>query len=110
MSWSLRPTWSPIGLRVGAQRVTAVQLDQLGRVRAFASFGRREPDSAISAAEAVRIRAVLDRHGFRGSSVVLAAPRMMVRSTTLELPPAPAPGPTYSNTIINIVTAVAKYI
>ena len=93
MSWSLRPTWSPIGLRVGAQRVTAVQLDQLGRVRAFAACGRREPDAASSAAEAGRSRAVLDRHGFRGSSVVLAAPRMMVRSTTLELPPASSGAP-----------------
>jgi Tfp pilus assembly PilM family ATPase len=93
MNWSIRPTWSPIGLRVSAQRVTAVQLDQIGRVRAFASFGRREPDSPISAAEAVRIRTVLDRQGFRGSSVVLGAPRRMIRSTTLELPPASSGAP-----------------
>jgi len=93
MNWSLRPTWSPIGLRVGAQRVTAVQLDQIGRIRAFASFGRREPDAPISASEALRIRSVLDRQGFRGTQVVLGTPRRMIRSTTLELPPASSGAP-----------------
>ncbi|XOV75792.1 MAG: hypothetical protein ACFHWZ_01930 [Phycisphaerales bacterium] len=76
-----------------AQRVTAVQLDQIGRIRAFASFGRREPDAPISASEALRIRGVLDRQGFRGTQVVLGTPRRMIRSTTLELPPASSGAP-----------------
>src|SRR5690606_4678074 len=61
--------------------------------RAFASFGRREPDSALSELEARRIRAILDRQGFRGSRAVLSAPRSMVRSTSIELPPASSGAP-----------------
>ncbi len=85
MNWSLRPTWSPIGLRVGAGSVTAVRLDQIGRIRAFASFGRREPDAPISA-RSLRIRSVLDRQGSEGPRLFWA-PRRMIRSTTLGCRP-----------------------
>lgn len=84
---------SPIGLDIGPYRVVATQLDGLGRIRAFASFDRREPDSPLSEMEARRIRTVLDRQGFRGSRVVLSAPRSMVRTTTIELPPASSGAP-----------------
>lgn len=85
--------WSPIGLDIGSHRVSATQLDGLGRVRAFASFGRREPETTLSEAEALRIRTVLDRQGFRGDRAVLSAPWGMLRSTQLELPPASSGAP-----------------
>ncbi|MFI4855767.1 MAG: pilus assembly protein PilM [Phycisphaerales bacterium JB065] len=93
MNKHLSLSWSPIGLDIGSYRVVATQLDALGRVRAFASFGRREPESALSELEAHRIRSILDRQGFRGSRAVLSAPRAMVRSTTIELPPASSGAP-----------------
>ncbi|MFG0294245.1 MAG: hypothetical protein ACF8MJ_13980, partial [Phycisphaerales bacterium JB050] len=61
MNKHLSLSWSPIGLDIGSYRVVATQLDALGRVRAFASFGRREPESALSELEAHRIRSILDR-------------------------------------------------
>lgn len=85
--------WSPIGLDIGTHRVCAIQLDALGRIRAFASFARREPESELSTVEATRIREVLDRHGFRGCSAVIGAPIGTVRSTVLELPPASSGAP-----------------
>jgi len=85
--------WSPIGLDISTHRVCAVQLDPLGRIRAFASFARREPQTELSDLEAARIREVLDRHGFRGGNAVVGAPAGTVRSTVLELPPASSGAP-----------------
>ncbi|MFU8829608.1 MAG: pilus assembly protein PilM [Phycisphaerales bacterium] len=93
MRFSLPQAWSPIGLDIGTQRVNAVQLDALGRVRAYAAFARREPEADLTIVEAARIRNVLDRHGFRGCSTVIAAPRHLVRETILDLPPASSGAP-----------------
>jgi len=90
---NLPSAWSPIGLDIGSHRVNAVQLDAIGRVRAFASFGRTQPDSDLTGEETARIRAILDRHGFRGCRAVIAAASIMVRTTVLELPPASSGAP-----------------
>ncbi len=93
MRLNLPSAWSPIGLDIGTHRVNAVQLDAIGRVRAFASFGRSHPDSDLTTEEAARIRSILDRCGFRGSSTVIAANPGMIRTTVLELPPASSGAP-----------------
>lgn len=93
MKMRLPSMWSPIGLDIGPHHVTAVQIDSLGRVRSYASFRRAEADVDLTESEASRIREVLDRCGFRGLRTAIAAPRSMLRSAILDLPPAASGAP-----------------
>jgi len=79
-----------IGVDIGTRSVKAIQLTRGLRgwsIRAAARFPRPQTDAPWSAAEAARIRAVLDRQGFGGSAVVLATPPDRLLSGVLELPP-----------------------
>jgi type IV pilus assembly protein PilM len=85
---------SPIGLDLGARRVKAVQLEQSGpsgwRVVAATSINRVAPGEPMTADEAARIADTLDRLGFGGSRVVVAAPAEKLITGMLELPKAGA--------------------
>src|SRR5688572_9407291 len=85
---------SPIGLDIGARRVKAVQLEQSGgsssgwRVAAVACVNRTAPGKLMAPDEASRLWDTLDRLGFQGSRVVLAAPSDKLITGMLELPKA----------------------
>ena len=108
---------SPIGIDVGARTVKAVQLgrDRWGsgewRVTAAAEVPRDDalppppadqktpaapaarPAFAVSAPEVRRLMGTLERQGFCGTDVVLAAPNDRVVSSMLELPPRSSQAP-----------------
>jgi Tfp pilus assembly PilM family ATPase len=83
---------SAIGLDIGARRVKAVQLEPSTaastgwRVAAAASVNRNAVGQPVSADEVWRICDTLDRLGFVGNRVVLAAPTDKLISGVLELP------------------------
>jgi Tfp pilus assembly PilM family ATPase len=91
-----KKTRSPIGLDIGARRVKAVQLEPTKgdaaptssgwRVAAATSFDRATPGQPVTADEALRLADTLDRLGFTGTRVVLAAPSDKLISGMLELP------------------------
>jgi type IV pilus assembly protein PilM len=98
-----RKSRSAIGLDLGARHVTAVQLEATGaavvsrggapsgwRVAAATRVSRTRPGEPLGPDEAARLRATLDRVGFLGADVVLAAPPEGVLSGVLELPPRTA--------------------
>jgi Tfp pilus assembly PilM family ATPase len=92
--FAARKPRSPIGLDIGARRVKAVQLEQSTgalsgwRVAAVACVNRTTPGQPMSPDEASRLWDTLDRLGFDGSRVVLAAPSDKLISGMLELPKA----------------------
>ena len=85
---------SPIGLDIGARRIKAVQLEPSmnsasgWRVAAVATVSRATPGKPLNAGEAMRLGDTLDRLGFTGTQVVLAAPSDKLISGMLELPRA----------------------
>jgi Tfp pilus assembly PilM family ATPase len=88
-----RQSRSPIGLDVGARRVKAVQLEPTPaaagwRVVAATSINRTAPGEPVTADEAARVADTLDRLGFTGSRVVVAAPADKLIVGMLELPRA----------------------
>jgi Tfp pilus assembly PilM family ATPase len=106
---------SPVGIDVGSRTVKAVQLgrerfgDGRWRVTAAAEVPRDEaapapagapqqppqpkPSYALTASEVGRLIGTLERQGFRGTDVVLAAPNERVYSSMLELPPRSSNAP-----------------
>lgn len=80
---------SPIGLVVGPESASAVQLVRSGqrwRLHAAASLARSQPGAGLTAEEAERLVSVLDRRGFVFGHVVAAAPVGACESAVLELP------------------------
>src|SRR5687768_9086098 len=71
---------SPIGLDIGSRRVKAVQLEHSTqsssgwRVAAVACVNRTTPGQPLAPDEASRLWDTLDRLGFQGNRVVMAAP------------------------------------
>jgi Tfp pilus assembly PilM family ATPase len=94
-----RKSRSAIGLDLGARYVTAVQLERAGggaagggapagwRVAAAARVSRGRAGQPFDAAEASRLCDTIDRLGFTGTDVVLAAPQDKLLAGVLELPP-----------------------
>lgn len=81
---------SPIGVDIGSRMIKAAQLRRAGRswrVEAIASMPRAKEGAPLDAAEAWQLAEVLERQGFAGRRVVLAAPPEMVMAERLELPP-----------------------
>src|SRR5688500_18704538 len=83
---------SPIGLDLGARRVKAVQLEPSAdvasgwRVAAATCVNRAAPGTPFTADEVARVGDTLDRLGFMGTRVALAAPVDKLISAMLELP------------------------
>ena len=108
-------TRSPVGIDVGSRSVKAVQLgrDRFGdgtwRVTAAAEIRRDDtgpapaaaqqppqqprPNYVLTAAEVRRLVGTLERQGFGGNAVVIAAPNERVFSSMLELPPRSSNAP-----------------
>jgi type IV pilus assembly protein PilM len=84
----LRPAHSVIGLDLGSRKVKAAQLHRRRgswRLSAVAEIPRQESQSLIETA--ARIAGVLERHGFSGTRVAIAAPLRKVESGILDVPP-----------------------
>ena len=83
---------SAIGLDIGARRVKAVQLEPSSvaasgwRVAAAASVNRSAPGKPLASDEVARLGDTLDRLGFVGNRVVIAAPSDKLINGVLELP------------------------
>ena len=89
-----RASYSPIGLDVGGRAVAAVQLAGRGQARRIAaSAWLPRAGGEFTADECTRLRGVLERNGFRGTEVVLAAPDAALRTAPLELPPRSSGAP-----------------
>lgn len=115
----LRSAWTPIGLDVGARWIKAAQARRgrhgLELVRAVrlerakatgspaapgplaSSTGAGAPASpsagVLGPTEAERVRGVLERHGFRGQSVVMRVPDTKMVKQVMELPPRQSGAP-----------------
>ena len=89
-----RATYSPIGLDPGSRCVKAVQLVRHGqepwRIAAAAVVENRADEPAACAASLRRLGDVLERQGFVGRRVVVAAPAEKLEGDVLELPPRSA--------------------
>lgn len=89
-----RKSRSAIGLDIGARRVKAVQLEPSTasgsgwRMAASACVSRSAVGQPLTGDEIFRLAGTLDRLGFTGNRVVLAAPADKVFSGMLELPRA----------------------
>jgi Tfp pilus assembly PilM family ATPase len=81
-----------IGLDIDARRINANQLESTSasawRVTAATSIGRAAFGEPVTAEEALRVADTLDRLGFAGSRVVMAAPADKLITGMLELPKA----------------------
>jgi Tfp pilus assembly PilM family ATPase len=83
---------TPIGLDLGARRVKAIQLAPSAvaasgwRVAAAACVSRAAPGTPFTPDEIARLADTLDRLGFTGTRVALAAPSDKLISAMLELP------------------------
>lgn len=87
---------SPIGLDIGSRCIKAVQLarGRSGlRILAAACIDRAGKGGALSSPEAAMLRQIFNRQGFRGRSVVLAAPPERLITSVMELPPRSSGAP-----------------
>ncbi|MFN7021803.1 MAG: pilus assembly protein PilM [Phycisphaerales bacterium] len=89
---------TPVGLTMGARSINAVQLEHVGKtgvpvLAAAAVVPRRRPGAPPDADEVARIAEAMERQGFRGRSVVIAAPCERVLSGVLEVPPRSSGAP-----------------
>jgi len=85
--WSDNQSRPPIGIDIGARRFMAAQLDAAGDSVAAATALPRTDSSGIPSPEEVRrLWNVLERGGFAGHRVILAAPADKVVGSVLELP------------------------
>lgn len=94
--WNPWSTRGPIGLDIGGRYIKAAQVAGDGpqaRLAAAAVFERLHPGQPFDEGEARRLRAVLDRRGFTGRSVVAAAPGTQVMSSVLQMPPRDSGAP-----------------
>ncbi len=89
-------TPGPIGLDIGASRLKVAQVARTRRgwrVVASGSMVRTCQTPVPDAAEVESLLCLLDRAGFVGSSVVLGAPRSMLQTAVLDLPPRTSGAP-----------------
>ncbi|MEX0653580.1 MAG: pilus assembly protein PilM [Phycisphaeraceae bacterium] len=90
---------SPIGLDIGSRYIKAAQLsfarDGVGlpRLEAALVLERGEVDGPMTAEEAWRLRAVLDRRGFVGRELVVTVPGEALMTSILDLPPRESDAP-----------------
>jgi Tfp pilus assembly PilM family ATPase len=87
-------SFGPIGVDLGARFVKAVQMSRsrgTWRIEASAVVPRAEGETDAIAAG--RLSNVLDRQGFRGRNVVLAAPVKQVEVDLVEVPPRSSGAP-----------------
>ena len=91
MFWSDNQSRPPIGIDIGARRFKAAQLDASGDAIAAATALPRTDSSGVPSPEEVRrLWNVLERGGFAGHQLVLAAPADKVVGSVLELPKSQA--------------------
>jgi Tfp pilus assembly PilM family ATPase len=90
-----RNHYSPIGLDLGTRLIKALQLTGAGpncRIQAALALPRNEGE-AIDLGTTTRLRDILERHGFLGHRIVLAAPANQLHQEVLELPPRESGAP-----------------
>ncbi len=91
----LRQT-SPVGLHVGGRFFGAAQLTRRGSTTTLSNAlvaPRVNPGRPIDGAEVRRIVTLLERRGFVGKAVSLAAPEEMIIASVLDLPPRASGAP-----------------
>jgi type IV pilus assembly protein PilM len=84
-----RASHTVIGVDIGQRTIKAAQLAVSGdrcRVQALAMLPRPAAEQEISGADALALREVLRRQGFRGRRIVLAAPEKHLLRGALEVP------------------------
>ena len=91
-----RTSHSPIGLDLGSRYIKAAQVTgapRQPRLSATMSIEREQIGAAWSGLESQRVLEVLDRRGFDGRQVVIAAPTTACLTGMLTLPPAHSGAP-----------------
>ncbi len=94
---------SPIGVDISSRWIAAAQVERSGPAReprplvrrAVCIARARASGSRPDAAELARFAEVLDRRGFRGNDVVIAAPDDRLVTAALELPPLNSAAPVH---------------
>jgi type IV pilus assembly protein PilM len=80
---------TPMGIDIGRRRIKVAQLIRSVRgyrMGALSSLPRGDSDGPISQEELKEVRGILERQGFRGKNVVLAAPTEKILYGVFELP------------------------
>lgn len=96
MRLAIGRSWSPIGIDIGTRCVKAVQLSRTSkgwRVEAATLFAQQQLNAPLDGAVAHRIAGILERQGFRGQEIVVAAPVKKLEVGMLELPPRTSGAP-----------------
>ncbi|MCE9591978.1 MAG: pilus assembly protein PilM [Planctomycetes bacterium] len=89
MNWRGPASRTAIGVDLGARVVKAIQLAPNGkgwRTIAAAQFALPTGGASLDVAQVRLLSDVLDRQGFRGSELVVAAPASQLITSVLELP------------------------
>lgn len=93
----LRPgVLSPIGIDVGSAWIKAAQISRARRgwrLHACAAFPRLSSAEPASEEEFHRLVEVLERRGFQATDVVVGAPREVLHTAVLDLPPRASGAP-----------------
>ncbi len=92
----LTPKFSHIGLDVGSAAIKAVQFTRSAKglhILAAACIERTTRKPTLPADEAVALRGILSRQGFRGRAIVLGGPTGRMISSVMELPPRSSGAP-----------------
>lgn len=78
---------SAIGVDIGRRTMKAAQLDASGgRVHAMTQLPRPQAEEDISRDDALALREILRRQGFKGNRIVIAASEKAILPASLELP------------------------
>ncbi len=91
-----RSTQTIIGIDVGRHTIKAAQLAAQGGqypIFALTLLPRPQPEKEIIAADALAIRNALERQGFSGNAIAIAAPEQILLRATLEVPAKVAGAP-----------------
>ena len=82
---------TPIGVDVADDAIRLVQLDgRTHRIRAAATLPRESTDFRDDQPWRARVRRILRRSGFRGSTCVVGAPRSVINVHPIRMPEMPA--------------------
>lgn len=96
MSGLLRSSRSLIGIDIGSDRLKAAQVvraRQGWRIVAGVSLARAESSAIPSEDEVYRLAGILENIGFSGCEVVIGAPRSLLSTAVLDLPPKTSGAP-----------------
>ena len=96
MNWQQRRSISPIGLDIGSRQIKLAQLASAPggcRLAARAVLDRAADAAALTPDEVRRMRNVLERQGFHGNRLVIAAPPGKLACEMFELPPRSSGAP-----------------